>query len=47
MKHDTAGVIEEFDPALMMSLMDYVTVFEDGRLQIKFYDGMEFEIATE
>ena len=24
-----------------------ITVFEDGRLQIKFYDGTEFEVETE
>lgn len=46
-KHAAAGVIEEFDPALMMSIMDHITVFEDGRLQIKFYDGTEFEVETE
>ena len=47
MKHAAAGVIEEFDPALMMAVMDHITVYEDGRLQIKFYDGTEFEVATE
>lgn len=46
-KHAAAGVIEEFDSALMMSIMDHITVFEDGRLQILFYDGTEFEVATE
>ncbi len=47
MKHAAAGVIEEFDSALMMAVMDHITVYEDGRLQIKFYDGTEFEVATE
>ena len=47
MKHAAAGTIEEFDPALMMAVMDNITVYEDGRLQIKFYDGTEFEVATE
>lgn len=47
MKHAAAGTIEEFDPALMMAVMDHITVYEDGRLQIKFYDGTEFEVATE
>ena len=47
MKHAVARVIEEFDSAFMMSVMDHITVFEDGRLQIKFYDGKEFDIATE
>ena len=41
------SVIKEFNPELMMAVMDYITVFEDGRLQIKFYDGTEFEVATE
>ena len=47
MKHVEAGPIKEFDPELMMAVMDHITVFEDGRLKIKFYDGMEFEVATE
>lgn len=47
MQHAAAGPIEEFKPDLMMMVVDYITVFEDGRLQIKFYDGTEFEIATE
>ena len=47
MKHAAEGTIEEFDPALMMAVMDHITVYEDGRLQIKFYDGTEFEVATE
>ena len=32
---------------LMMAVMDHVTVFEDGRLKIRFYDGTEFEVETE
>lgn len=47
MKHVAARPIEEFEPALMMAVMDHITVYEDGRLQIKFYDGTEFEVATE
>ena len=47
MKHVAAGAIAEFDPALMMAVMAHITVSEDGRLQIKFYDGTEFEVATE
>ena len=47
MKHVEVGPIKEFDPELMMAVMDHITVFEDGRLKIKFYDGMEFEVATE
>ena len=46
-KRAAAGPIKEFEPELMMGVMDYITVFEDGRLQIKFYDGTEFEVATE
>ena len=46
-KRAEAGPIKEFEPELMMAVMDYITVFEDGRLQIKFYDGTEFEVATE
>ena len=47
MKHAVAGPIKEFDSALMMAVMDHITVFEDGRLQIRFYDETEFEVATE
>ena len=47
MQYAGAGEVKEFDAALMMAVMDHITVFEDGRLQIKFYDGTEFEIATE
>ncbi|WP_310604797.1 recombinase family protein [Anaerosporobacter sp.] len=47
MQQVAAGPIEEFKPNLMMMVMDYITVFEDGRLQIIFYDGTQFEIATE
>lgn len=41
------GPIKYFDAELMISVMDHITVFEDGRLTIKFYDGTEFEVATE
>ena len=47
MQHATAGTINEFDLELMLAVMDHITVFEDGRLQIKFYDGTEFEVETE
>lgn len=47
MKHAEAGTINEFDSALMMAVMDHVTVFEDGRFKIRFYDGTEFEVETE
>lgn len=41
------GRIEEFDPVLMMAIVDHFTVHEDGRLQIRYHDGTEFEVATE
>lgn len=47
MQHAAAGTINEFDLKLMLAVMDHITVFEDGRLQIKFYDGTEFEVETE
>lgn len=47
MKHAAAGLIKEFDSALMMAVMDHIMVYEDGRLQIRFYDETEFEVATE
>ena len=47
MKHAVAGTIKEFNPELMMAVMDHITVYEDGRLQIRFYDETEFEVATE
>lgn len=47
MQHAAAGTINEFDLGLMLAVMDHITVFEDGRLQINFYDGTEFEVETE
>jgi len=47
MKHAAADPIKEFDSALMMAVMDHITVYEDGRLQIRFFDETEFEVATE
>lgn len=47
MKHVEAGSIKEFDSALMMAVMDNITVYEDGRLKIRFYDETEFEVTTE
>ena len=41
------GAIEKFEPDLMLMVMDYITVFEDGRLQIKLYDETVFEVETE
>lgn len=36
------GLIEEFDPWLMIRVMDIITVYESGDLKIRFYDGTEF-----
>lgn len=47
MKHVATGEIKGVEPELMMAVMDHITVFEDGRLQILFYDGTEFEVETE
>ena len=47
MQHAAAGTKKEFDLELMLAVMDHITVFEDGRLQIKFYDGTELEVETE
>lgn len=47
MKHAAAGPIKEFNPELMMAVMDHITVYEDGRLKIRFYDETEFEVRTE
>ncbi len=47
MKKAAAGPIKECGPKLMMAVMDHITVYEDGRLQIKLYDGTELEVATE
>lgn len=46
MQHAAVGPIKEFDLKLMLAVMDHITVFEDGRFQIKFYDGTEFEVET-
>jgi len=41
------GRIKEFDGELMIMVMDYIKVFESGKLVIRFYDGTEFECETE
>lgn len=46
-QHAAAGPIKEFDLKLMLAVMDHITVFEEGRLQIKFHDETEFEVETE
>ena len=47
MRTAAAGPIREFDSELMRMVMDIITVHEDGRLQIRFYDGTEFELTAE
>ena len=47
MRTAAAGPIRGFDLELMRIVMDIITVHEDGRLQIRFYDGTEFELAAE
>lgn len=32
MRHAAAGAIDEFDPALMIAVIDHITVFEYDRL---------------
>ena len=41
------GKIKEFDGEFMIMVMDYIKVFESGKLVIRFYDGKEFECETE
>ena len=41
------GKIKELDGELMIMVMDYIKVFESGKLVIRFYDGTEFECETE
>lgn len=40
MRTAAAGPIRGFDSELMRIVMDIITVHEDGRLQIRFYDGI-------
>ncbi len=42
MEEAAKGPIREFDPKLMIKVMDTITVFESGNLRIRFYDGTEF-----
>lgn len=41
------GEIKEISSVLIMKVLDYITVFENGNLRIKFFDGTEFECETE
>lgn len=41
------GPVKEFKPNFMMMVMDCITIFEDRRLQIKFYDRTKIEVTTE
>ena len=47
MEKAAEGPLHEFDPKRMIMVIDYIIVFEDGRLQIKFYDETGFEVETE
>lgn len=40
------GAIAEFDPRLMIKVMDRIAVYENGCLKIRFYDGTEFACET-
>ncbi len=50
LRHKTKQIMEaakkdplsEFDPDLMIMVMDTITVYESGDLKIRFYDGTEF-----
>ena len=46
MEEAKKGPIKEFDPKLMIKVMDYIMVFESGELKIRFYDGTEFEYSA-
>lgn len=41
------GEISEISSGLIMKVLDHITVFENGNLRIKFFDGTEFECETE
>lgn len=41
------GKITEISSALIMRVLDHITVFENDTLRIKFFDGTEFECTTE
>jgi DNA invertase Pin-like site-specific DNA recombinase len=41
------GKIKELEPDLVIQVLDYIKVYESGKLAIKFYDGTEFECETE
>ena len=42
-----AGTLKQFNPELMLAVMDNIIVYEDGKLKIKYYDDSEFEVETE
>lgn len=47
MKAVAKGTISEFDAELMWKVMDHITIYENGTLRIRFYDGTEYEVSTE
>ncbi len=47
MQEASKGKITKISSALIMRVLDHITVFENGTLRIKFFDGTEFECTTE
>ena len=37
------GRVKVFDAELMLKVVEYITVFEDGRLVVRFMEGTEVE----
>lgn len=42
-----SDIVEQFDEELWYSTIDYMTVYEDGRLVFTFRDGRKVEITAE
>lgn len=42
-----SDIVEQFDEELWYSTVDYMTVYEDGRLVFTFRDGRQVEITAE
>ena len=45
--YNVSGKIKELDADLVIMVLDYIKVYESGRLTIRFFDGTEFECETE
>ncbi len=39
------GLLDEFDESLFFSLTDVMTVYHDGRVAVRFRDGVEIEVS--